>query len=271
MFKNKKLFIIALLMVFAVVGIIGCGAQTNETAENGAAEPVVAEPAESLLVYSGAGLRKPMDEIGQVFEEKYGALVEYSYAGSAQNLSQIELTGQGDVYTPGAMYYGEQAVEKGLAKAPQQVAYHIPVIAVPKDNPANIQCLEDLTRDGVKVILGDPKAAAIGKVAAKILKENGLTEAVNANVVATAPTVNEVVVYVTMKQADAVIIWEDNVMGIEDVEIVPIPEEQNQIKTIPVCVLNSSEKPELAQQFADFVAGSEGKAIYEKYGFQPVE
>jgi len=60
-------------------------------------------------------------------------------------------------------------------------------------------------------------------------------------------------------------------MGVEDVEIVEIPAEINQIKTIPVLVLKSSENPELAQKFADFVAGPEGKAIYAKHGFKPVE
>ncbi len=270
---NKKMLFI-MLMVLAVIALSACGSSSEQPAEQNTQinqESEAKEPVDSLLVYSGAGLRKPMDEIGQAFEEKFNVRIEYSYAGSAQNLSQIELTGKGDAWTPGDVYYGESADEKGLLENMQDVAYHVPVIAVPKGNPAGIEKLEDLGKEGVKVVFGDPKAAAIGKVGTKILEENGLQEAVAANTAAHAATVNELVVYMSMKQADATIIWEDNVVGVEDVEIIKIPKEQNKIKTIPVCVLKTSEKLELAQQFADFVAGPEGKAIYEKHGFQAVE
>jgi molybdate transport system substrate-binding protein len=269
MFKFNKYFAIILLAIFMAVSVIGCTGEGGDDATNGGD---VLEPTDTLMVYSGAGLRKPMDEIGEVFEEEFNIRIEYSYAGSAQNLSQIELTGTGDVYMPGAKMYGQQAVEKGLAEDNiKEVAYHIPVIAVPQGNPAGIEKLEDLAKPGVKVVLGDPEAAAIGKTSVKIFKENGLKEAVDANTVATAPTVNEVLVYVAMKQCDAAIIWEDNVVGVEDVEAIPIAEEQNDIKTLPIMVLKSSEKSELAQKFVDFVAGPEGKAIYENHGFKIIE
>jgi len=225
----------------------------------------------SLLVYSGAGLRKPMDEIAEVFEEKYGIKIQYTYAGSAHNLSQLQLVNEGDIYVPGAMYYYESADEKGLVEMMVDVAYHIPVIAVPAGNPANIQSLEDLTNENVDVILGDEKAAAIGRLSQKLIAKNGLAEPINKNVIAKAATVNELVVYMAMNQADATISWEDNVYGVEDVEIIYIPEEQNLIKTIPVCVLSFSEKKEMAKKFADFVASDEGKNIYKKHGFKPVK
>lgn len=269
MLKNKKLLIVFLL-IFALSTMIGCSNSDTPSQET-SSQPAVSEPTESLLVYSGAGLRKPMDEIGQVFEEKYNVRIEYSYAGSAQNLSQIELTGQGDAWTPGDVYYGQAAQEKDLIVSMVDFAYHIPVIGVPKGNPANIQSLEDMAAPGVKIVLGDPEAAAIGKTGKKILSEKGLYEAVSANTVATTATVNELLVYLSMKQADCTIIWEDNIQGVEDVEIIQIPEEFNQIKTLPVCVLKTSEKTELAQQFADFVSGPEGKAIYKKHGFKVIE
>ncbi len=142
---------------------------------------------------------------------------------------------------------------------------------MPKGNPAAIEKLEDLANENVKVVLGDAKSAAIGKTAKKMLEKNNLYEAVNKNVVATAATVNELVVYVTMKQCDAAIVWEDNIYGIDEVEIVYIDENINTIKTIPACSLNTSSKKELARKFVDFVASEEGKAIYEKHGFQSVE
>lgn len=225
----------------------------------------------TLTVYSGAGLRKPMDEIGKVFEEEYGIRVEYSYAGSAQNLSQIELLEEGDIYVPGATFYIEQAMEKGFISESKDVVYHIPVIGVPKGNPANIQGLDDLAKEGVKVVLGDERSAAIGKTSQKILKQKGILEKVEENVVSKDATVNEVMVHIAMEQADACIIWEDNVANVDEVEIVEIEEEFNDIKIIPIGILTFTEKPEEAKKYLDFVASKEGKAIFVKHGFRTIE
>ncbi len=232
---------------------------------------VLAEDINSLLVYSGAGLREPMDEIGEVFEEKYGVTIEYNYGGSAHLLSQLQLIKQGDVYIPGAMSYYEAAAEKGLVEMKKDVVLHIPVIGVPKGNPADIHTLEDMGREGVKVVLGDEKAAAIGKISQQILKKNSLSDEINANVIAKAATVNELVVYLSMRQSEASLIWEDNIYGIDDVEIIHISEDKNIIKTIPACVLSFSEKKEMARKFVDFVASETGKNIYQKYGFKPIQ
>jgi len=222
---------------------------------------------ESLLVYCGAGMRKPMDDIGALFKEEYGISVHYNYAGSNTLLSQMELTQKGDVYMPGATYYFDLARKKGLTDYEQLITYHVPVIAVPRGNPAGVTSLDDLAEPEVRVILGDPKAAAIGKVGNEILEKNGIYDSVEKNIIARSATVNELIIYISMKQADASIIWEDLVANSEKIEIVEIPVEQNIIKTVPIGTLTSSEKKDTAKKFVDFVASSEGKAIFEKHGF----
>jgi hypothetical protein len=52
---------------------------------------------------------------------------------------------------------------------PRNVAYHVKVIATNKGNP-NITSITDLTRDELKIALGDVNAAVIGKATAKILE-----------------------------------------------------------------------------------------------------
>jgi len=123
-------------------------------------------------------MRKPMDDIRTLFEGEYGIPINYNYAGSNTLLSPMELTYKGDVYMPGATYYFNIAKEKGTADYEQRVAYHVPVTAVLKGNPAGITSLADLAKSGVTVILGDSKAAAIGKPGNKILDENGIYDTV---------------------------------------------------------------------------------------------
>ncbi len=221
-----------------------------------------------LMIYSGAGMRKPMDEIGTLFEQKYGVTVEYSYAGSNTLLSQIELTKKGDVYMPGATMYIEKAKEKGFVDYEQNVSYHIPVIVVPDGNPRNITCLNDLTNPGVKVILGDPKACAIGKLGNQILEKNGIEDAVWKNIIATSGTVNELVVYMCMGTADVSIIWKESLVGTENkTDVIEIPKEQNIIKIIPIGVLAFSENKDTAKEFCDYVVSEKGKRIWEENGY----
>ena len=261
---------VAILFCSAIA--LGCIEEAQEpatTADETSGElthPATEEP-HSLLVYCGAGMRKPMDEIGSLFFEEYGIPINYNYAGSNTLLSQMELTQMGDVYMPGATYYFDIAKEKGITDYEQRVAYHVPVIAVPKGNPAGITSLADLAKPGVTVILGDSKAAAIGRLGDKILEKNGIYDTVANNTIARGATVNELVVYTSMKQADASIIWEDLVVNSEKMEIVEIPREQNIIKIIPIGTLTFSEKKDVATKFVDFVASPEGKAIFEKHGF----
>ena len=224
----------------------------------------------TLLVYSGAGIRKPMDEIGSLFKERYGIEVKYNYAGSNTLLSQMELYQRGDVYQPGATYYFNIAKEKGFIGYGKFVAYHVPVIAVPKGNPANIACLDDLTKPGVRVAFGDPKACAIGRLGEKIFKKNKIFKAVEKNIVTRAATVNELIIYVSMGQVDAAITWEESVLfAKKETSIVEIPKGQNIIKVIPIGTLTFSENEDMAKKFVDFCTSDEGKAVYKKWCFTP--
>ena len=227
----------------------------------------ITKASESLLVYCGAGMRKPMDEIGEIFRSKYGVEVNYNYAGSNALLSQMELTERGDVYMPGETYYMQIATEKGYVNYQKPVAYHVPVITVPRGNPANITGLDDLARPGVRIAWGDPDIAAIGRLGNRILEKNGIKEAVWANVITRTPTMSELIVYTTLGQCDATVNWGDVVKDEPNIEIIEIPKEQNIIEVIPIGTLVFSKNKDMAEYFADFCSSDEGKIIFNKYGF----
>lgn len=195
----------------------------------------------SLLVYSGAGLTKPMTEIGKVFEKQTGVKITYNFAGSAQLLSQMELSKEGDAFIPGDIVDMEKAQAKGFVSEYHKVVYTIPVIGVPKGNPAQIKTLSDLAKPGVKLIIGDEKANAIGKLAVKIFTKNNLWTEVEKNIVVRDATINEVVVHTAMKQGDASIITEASALNAKDLEAIAIPEEQNVIETVPIGALSFSK------------------------------
>jgi molybdate transport system substrate-binding protein len=240
-----------------------------------AVSPSLSGAEEPLLIYCGAGLMKPMDELKAEYEETYGTPVQMIYAGSGELFGMIATRKNGDVYIPGAAKYTQDAFEKGhvVKEGEATICYHVPVILTPKGNPGNIQSLEDLTREGLRIALADAKAAAIGKVASDILAKNGLTERVNPQVVTRPSTVNQLLIYTATEQVDAVIAWEDQAtwaQGKNKIVVVPIPASQNIIKTIPASVISYSQRPEEARQFVAFITSPEGQECWKKWGF-PVE
>jgi molybdate transport system substrate-binding protein len=273
----KKISVIALAL-FISIGATACNSKgedpndkaKTETSTNKEANTKDKEKQETLFVYSGAGLKKPMDEIAQKFGDENNVKIEYSYAGSAQLIAQLETSQKGDAFVVGSEPLYIKAEEKELVGDHKVVAHHTPAIVVPKGNPAKIENLEDLAKDGVKLVLGDKEANAIGKTTQKILEKNDL-KAVNDNVVSTAATVNEMVMQLTAGDADATIATKDSVFGNDDVEVVEIDQDKNIDQIISGGTVEYSEKKDMAQKFIDFIASNEGKEIFKKYGFEPVK
>ncbi len=266
----RLLKIVSLIMLIPLVFFIGgCSEKSGDTATKDNNLVNTGNNVESITVYSGAGLRKPIEELGKMFQEKTGVEVQFTYGGTAQLISQILMIEKGDVFLPGDVEELTPLREKNKIAHEKSVVYHIPILAVPQGNPSNIKSLADLAQPGVKVVLGDPEANPIGKLANKVLKDNGLFAQVEPNVVARAMTVNEMFAYIAMQQVDASIIWEDNLIGNEKIEMVPTAEFDNYIKEVPAVSLQYSEHPELAEQFVDFVASADGIKVWQKWGFKP--
>ena len=167
---------------------------------------------------------------------------------------------------PGATAYFDAARGKGLDEEAHRVVNHIPVIAVPKGNPAGITCLKDKAKPGVRVELGENPGTAIGQMTDKLLEKNNILADVEKNLVTRSGTVNELLVYISMEQTDVGIIWEDLYVP-EKMDLIYIPNEDNMVKIVPIGVLTSSEHPDEAEQFTAFVISEEGKEIFTRHGF----
>ncbi len=267
----KRFFGICVAVFFIVLlGVTGgCGSGNTDDASGAGQEIQPGSTGEELLVYSGAGLRKPMEEIAGMFQEETGILVQFSFGGSAQCVGQILTVDKGDAFLPGDVVELDKLIEKDKIDLQKPVVLHVPVLAVPAGNPAGITGIEDLAEPGIKVVLGDPEANPIGKLADKALQELGLFEKVQANVVARAATVNELFAYLALGQADVAVIWEDNLVGNEKIELIQTSDFDNFIKTIPVVSLKCSTNPEAANRFVEFVSSEKAMGVWEKCGFKP--
>lgn len=225
-----------------------------------------------LRVFCGAGLIKPMEQLRENFQTAGQVTVDIHYGSSGEIFGMLAAGQPCDVLIPGAAKYTMDAVKNGWVDPDtiRELVLHKPVIAVPPGNPAKIKGLDDLARKGVRLAIGDPKAPAIGRVAKKILSQADLWQTVEPNIRVYAPTVNQLLIYITLKQADAAIIWEDLSSWSEargKIQVVPIAPSKNIIKTIPTAVCTAAKNKKLARAFNQYVASEAGLAIWRQWGF----
>jgi molybdate transport system substrate-binding protein len=223
---------------------------------------------DSLLVFAGAGMRTALDEIAMRFEAESGIRVVYDYEGSGRLAGKILAGQQPDIFIPGAEKWAKLLKDKGYVKTCFGLACHIPVILTPA-NSAKVNSLQDFTKQEVRLVLGDPKACAIGRTGGRLLEKAGLDET-ELNVIARGVTVKQLVRWVEFGNADATIAWHADGFRNDKVRIVPIPEEVNCTDIIPGCEMNNPPHPEAAARYLEYLA-AHGREIFEKHGFQVVE
>lgn len=227
------------------------------------------------MVFAGAASKPPLDEAAEAFTNKTGIPVYCTYGGSGSVLSQMELSKTGDLYIPGSPDYIPKAERKEIIDptSTRLIAYLVPVIAVQKGNPKNIQSLADLTKPGVTVGIGNPASVCLGLYSVEILDYNNVLEDVFKNIVTQAASCDATATLVSLKSVDAVIGWDVfQYWDPENIDVVYLkPEQLPRIAYIPAAVSTFTEDRTGAQQFIDFLISKDGQAIFTKWGYITTE
>jgi molybdate transport system substrate-binding protein len=106
----------------------------------------------------------------------------YGFAGSDVLALQIQQGAPADVFAAASPKYPEALYKQGLVQKPVQFATNTLVLVVPKSNPAQIHTVDDLTKPGVKLVVGDP-SVPVGAYTRTVLANLGISAAVLKNVV----------------------------------------------------------------------------------------
>lgn len=258
---------VVVLTLLVMVLVTGCGKSSNNTAGEG--NTPAAQEKTPLFAYVGANLKDPVSELAQAYEQKTGVKVELTFNNSGALLNQLGTTKKGDICIPGDMSFVETAKQKGyIADVVGPIAYPTPVIITPKGSPAKISKVQDLARPGVKLVIPDKEATAIGKAAFKTFDKLGITADVQKNVLSYVESPAKVVATILMGQGDAGIVEYSNTRNnLDKLDVVEIDPAVNIIDQIPCAMLNFSNQKEQAKDFLAFIE-KEGPAVFAKYGFK---
>jgi molybdate transport system substrate-binding protein len=126
----------------------------------------------------------------------------YEFAGSDQLALQIQQGAPADVFAAASPKYPEALYKQGLVQKPIAFATNTLIVIVPKSNPAGIHSVSDLTRPGVKVVIGDP-SVPVGAYTRTVLNNLGILGAVMKNVVSQETDVRSVLAKIVLGEADA--------------------------------------------------------------------
>ena len=263
--------------------ITGCGAassgtagssapqQTQESApEDGEAGKSAADTPDltghTLMIYCGAGMTKPFQEIADSFKAATGCEMNVTYANAGQIQSQITTSEEGDMFIAGSAE--ELKPVESYVSESKALVKHIPVLAVQSGNPKNITSLAGLAEEGVSLIIGDIDSTPIGKIAKKALTDAGIFDKVQ--IEASTATAPQMATAIAAGEADAAIIWKEN-CDAEGVEIVDTKDLDPYIKTIPAASLSCASDKDAPAAFNQYLDSDTVKEIWVKYGYEIVE
>lgn len=259
-------------------GFLKTAAASAATAFAGAAlAPMPAQAAEGLLqVWSCGGLAEAMMPANALYESRTRARVAYTGAFAAALGKSLLGSATTDVFAGRVLELAKKLRETGKMISFKPLCYTSYVLVTPRGNPAGIGHIEDMGRQGVRVVLAPEASPPGGAASVNILKKAGVHDAAMKNAVTLGSCVQRVMDDVISGKGDVSIV-ELRVTRLPafagKVDIVPIPENlfPPAPLTFTVGVMKSARDRSLAQDYVDFMVGPEAQALLEQAGFIPAE
>jgi molybdenum ABC transporter molybdate-binding protein len=222
-----------------------------------------------LTFFVGVVARPAVEETIRAFAEREGVAVNTVYNGcgilTAQMIASRDRK-QGcfpDLYLPGDVSFLEK-VKDCFQEAVELSEAEIAMV-VETGNPKGIRTLKDLTREGVRVVVGHPQQCTIGFLTRRMLQEEGIYHQVMKNVVSEIPTAAMLVPAMTTGSSDVALGWNTHVLA-EPGRLDVIRIDSKYTKGVQIlAIARSSDHKELARRLFRAIAAS--RTQFESAGF----
>lgn len=257
----KRILSIAAAGLAAAALVSGCGSDTSTAGATSSS----AAPAQHLVVFAAASLKKTFTDIGEQFKtDNPGATVEFSFAGSSDLVTQLTQGAKADVFASADTKNMDKAAQAGLlAGDPVNFATNVLTIAVAPGNPKGIKTFQDLAKPGLNVVVCAPQVPC-GSATKKVEDATKVTLAP----VSEETSVTDVLGKVSTGQADAGLVYVTDVAGSGGkVDGIAFPESSGAVNTYPIATLKTAADSALAHKFIAAVTGEAGQKVLDQAGF----
>ena len=231
-------------VLLAVLALVGCGGGA------GGDKP--------LTVFAAASLT-------EVFQ-RLAPNARFNFAGSDELATQIREGAGADVYAAASPRYPEELHDEGLVDEPRVFATNRLVVVVPAANPAGLDSLGDLAREGVKLVIG-AEGVPIGDYTRTVLEAAGRTD-VLARVVSQEEDVKGVLGKVRLGEADAGFVYATDARAAGGaVRTLELPPSIQADVRYPVAIVRATQQREDAEEFIGLLLSPRGQELLREAGF----
>ena len=226
--------------------------------------------AADLTVHAAASLSNTMQEIGAAYEKLSDDKLQFNFGASNLLVKQIAEGAPADLFFAADEAKMDDLDKKGLllSGSRRTLLSNTLVIVVAADAPNVPKSASELIKpEYKKLALAEPHVVPAGIYAQEYLVKAALWDSVKEKIVPTE-NVRAALAAVESGNVEAGFVYKTDAMISKKVKIaVEISAAEGPKISYPVAVLKSSKTPENAKRFAQFLAGPEARAIFEKAGF----
>ena len=287
----KKAFVILLAATMMLTTACASGAKETkaETKVETTAETTAETEEVEVVVFAAASMTETLTEIAELYKEvqpnvslifnfdssgtlktqiEEGATCDLFISAGQKQMNQIDIQADAEINTDGLNF-----VEEGTR---MDLLENKVVLAVPDDNPKNIQTFDDmvegLTSGSILLAMGNGDVP-VGQYTQKILAYYELSEEelAGAGVITYGTNVKEVTTQVKEGTVDCGIIYCTDAYSAELNIVDDATAEMCGQVIYPAAVLNTSEHKAEALAFLEYLTTDEAMAIFESVGFVPAE
>jgi molybdate transport system substrate-binding protein len=248
------------LLGLLIVGTVGC--RTSREASPARA---------SLRVAAASDLQAVLPVLAERFTKAHGIEVTPVFGASGQLVQQIEQGAPYDIFLSANRTFVERLAAKGAVK-PDSVRPYAQgrlVLVVSRKAGVSVGGLADLLKPEVKhVAIANPDLAPYGRAAQQLLEKSGLS-AVTPKLVQ-AESVRQALQFVQTGNAEAGLVAH-SVANVPEVERIELDRSLYDPIVQSLGIVSTTEHPDTARKFVDFLLSGEGQERFISFGFVPVE
>ncbi|MBU1172184.1 MAG: substrate-binding domain-containing protein [Proteobacteria bacterium] len=229
----------------------------------------------SLQVWSCGGLAEAFIPANQVFETKTGASVSYTGAfAGALGKSLLGGNATTEVFAPRVLELAKKLKAQGKMLSFEPLCFTRYVLATPKGNPAHIESIDDMGREGVRTVLIPDASPPGGQASMIILKKAGVEDLALKNAVKKGDCVQTALTDLIEGKGDVAVV-EQRITRLPQfagkLDVRPIPEQFIPPVPVPftIGVMTWAKNRDLAREFVTFILSDQGQAFFERAGFIP--
>lgn len=286
----KKNLIALMLVGVMLCGILaGCGGNDSSESTSSASASATDESEQvDLVVFAAASMTETLTELSNAYmEENPNVNVVLNFDSSGTLKTQIQEGADCDVFISAGQLQMDQldanadpsVNTEGLDFVLEDSRFDIlenkVALAVPDDNPANIQSYDDmktgLENGSILLAMGNSDVP-VGQYTQLILSYLGLDEAALANAgnITYGSNVKEVTTQVSEGAVDCGIIYQTDAYSAGLTVVDTATAEMCGQVIYPAAVLNVSKNPDIARDYLNFLTSDEADVVFEEVGFTAI-